>query len=238
MLVMQTYHSKVLPQCPQLCSCDIIHFTAKIYTLLVNCTGKGLTEFPLVPLDTTILDLSNNQLSDSSYLNMDVDSLNYNDIIGLILSNNHFTYLDNKFLKMRLHRFLKVDGNGLKEVPYDISLKIQRYATEISLGNNPWVCVCNSEINNMNLLHRLVDLDSVRCSEQSLPEQIIGYKIRDVDPQVLCPPSDKGAKRELVLRIVCVSLALLIVIVLTKLVYDYWRYKRQGTLPWIVYKMP
>lgn len=35
-----------------------------------------------------------------------------------------------------------------------------------------------------------------------------------------------------------IILALLIVLVLGKLCYDYWTFKRTGKLPWIVAKMP
>ena len=32
------------------------------YTVLVNCSGQGLTTFPSLPGETTVLDLSYNQL--------------------------------------------------------------------------------------------------------------------------------------------------------------------------------
>ena len=42
----------------------------------------------------------------------------------------------------------------------------------------------------------------------------------------------------LLFQIVCVILACLIILILTKLLYDYWHYRRRGKLPWIVYRMP
>jgi len=242
-LVMETYHRQVVPKCPDVCSCDLYYFGTStlaepVYTLFVNCSGKELTEFPAVPLHTTILDLSHNKLTDASFGQLDVERDNYLDISGLTLSNNLITFLDNKLLKMKLHRFLKVDRNRLAEVPYDISLMVQRHYAEIFLGGNPWVCTCNSEINNMNLWDKLADLNEVTCSDHSEPQSIVGDRIDDVDPHVLCPPSDEGARRELVLQLVCCLLGICIVLVLSKLLYDYWQYKNKGKLPWIVLKMP
>jgi len=238
---METFHREVLPKCLKVCTCDIYHFgtsTPPSYTLKVNCSGQELTEFPSVPLYTTILDLSNNQLSDSSFSNLDVEHHHYKNIEGLVLNNNKLSILDNKLLQLKLHRYLKVAGNLLQDLPTDISLMIQRFNTEISLGNNPWLCSCNSEITNINLLSKLEDHGSVSCSPESIPKSIIGYKINDIEPLVLCPPSDEGARRELALQVVCGSLSVCIVVVLCKLVWDYWQYKNYGKLPWIVYKMP
>ena len=44
----------------------------------------------------------------------------------------------------------RADHNLLTEIPYDFSLQLQKYDKNvIHLGDNPWTCVCNSEITNM-----------------------------------------------------------------------------------------
>ena len=60
----------------------------------------------------------------------------------------------------------------------------------------------------------------------------------DIDSSLLCPRSEQREEKEEVLQAVCLVLTILIVITLTKLLYDYWNYTKQGKLPWIVYRMP
>ena len=48
----------------------------------------------------------------------------------------------------------------------------------------------------------------------------------------------RAAEREIILKIVCGILSCLIIITISKLLYDYWNYRQRGKLPWIVYRMP
>ena len=79
-LVMQAYTEEVLPSCPEEkgCTCTIETFATNDknitiivdgeiygkyrYKLKVSCSGKELTEFPKLPKDTRVLDLSNNKV--------------------------------------------------------------------------------------------------------------------------------------------------------------------------------
>ena len=56
----------------------------------------------------------------------------------------------------------------------------------------------------------------------------------DIDSSLLCPRLEQMEEKEEVLQAVCVVLTILIVITLTKLLYDYWNYTKRGKLPWIV----
>ena len=60
----------------------------------------------------------------------------------------------------------------------------------------------------------------------------------EVDSNILCPCSEKADGKELILQAVCGVLAFLIVVTLSKLLYDYLNYTKLGKLPWIVYRMP
>lgn len=55
---------------------------------------------------------------------------------------------------------------------------------------------------------------------------------------MLCPRSEKAEGREAVLRALCGVLTCLIILTISKLLYDYWNYRQRGKLPWIVYRMP
>eukprot|EP00092_Neocalanus_flemingeri_P075585 GFUD01093643.1.p1 GENE.GFUD01093643.1~~GFUD01093643.1.p1 ORF type:complete len:288 (-),score=62.38 GFUD01093643.1:267-1130(-) len=242
--VMQYFSVKVTPQCPDKCSCHFYHFAAGIntsptYTVIVNCSSQNLTSFPSLPQQTTVLDLSHNLLSQDSYNMLDVVSQNYLEITSLILSYNNIKSLGTKLLKMNLHRSFQADHNSLSDIPYDFSLLLQKYDNNlISLGSNPWHCTCNSEITHSSLQEKLQDLMFVICAAGSAPDSIVGRKLMDIDSSVLCPRSEVAEEKERVLQAVCGVLALLIVITLTKLLYDYWNYRKRGKLPWIVYRMP
>jgi len=242
--VMKYYSLKVNPHCPDKCSCHFYHFAAGIkisptYTVIVNCSSQNLTTFPSLPQQTTVLDLSHNQLSQESYDMLDVVSQNYLEITSLILSHNNINYIGTKLLKMKLHRSFKADHNALTEIPYDFSLLLQKYDhNQISLGSNPWHCTCNAEITDSSLLEKVQDLMSVSCGAGSVPDSIVGRKLMDIDSSILCPRSEKAEEKERVLQAVCGVLAFLIVVTLSKLLYDYWNYTKRGKLPWIVYRMP
>jgi len=242
--VMKYYSLKVTPHCPDKCSCHFYHFAAGIkisptYTVIVNCTSQNLTMFPSLPQQTTVLDLSHNNLSQDSYDMLDVINQNYLEITSLILSHNNINYIGTKLLKMKLHRSFKADHNALTEIPYDFSLLLQKYDhNQISLGSNPWHCTCNSEITDSSLLEKVQDLVSVWCGAGSVPDSIVGRKLIDIDSSILCPPSEKAEEKERVLQAVCGVLAFLIIVTLSKLLYDYWNYTKRGKLPWIVYRMP
>ena len=199
--VMKYYSLKVNPHCPDKCSCHFYHFAAGIkisptYTVIVNCSSQNLTTFPSLPQQTTVLDLSHNQLSQDSYDMLDVINQNYLEITSLILSHNNINYIGTKLLKMKLHRSFKADHNSLTEIPYDFSLLLQKYDhNQISLGSNPWHCTCNSEITDsvsdimcssvlyicishlQSLLEKLQDLMAVSCGVGSVPDSIVGRKV-------------------------------------------------------------
>ena len=81
-------------------------------------------------------------------------------------------------------------------------------------------------------MDRLQDVLSVMCGDGSVPESIVGRRLMDIDSSVLYPRSEKADEKERVLQAVCGVLASLIVITLSKLLYDYWNYTKRGKLPW------
>ena len=118
------------------------------FTVLVNCSSQGLTAFPTLPPRTTVLDLSQNLIT--SFHSLNPIQQNYQHISSLILSHNKLTYLDTKLLKLKLDQTMKADHNSITEIPFDLSLLLQKYATnEVFLGHNPWACSCNAEITNL-----------------------------------------------------------------------------------------
>jgi len=242
---MEYYSKSVAPWCPPSCSCTFYHF-ARVqgpappsYTVLVNCSGQGLTSFPRVPPQTIVLDLSRNNLGEDAWDSLDVTEMNYQEISGLSLAHNKLRSIDTKLLSLKLHRAFRAEHNLLSEVPYDFSLLLQKYDKNvITLGHNPWICICNSEITNMNLRLKLSDIEDVLCGSASRPEELAGQKVATLDPELLCPVSLEGQQKELLMQVLCVALALVNVLVVSKLLYDYYQYKHKGKLPRIVHWLP
>lgn len=240
--VMEHYTSHVSPHCHHSCSCHFYHFAAGTnisYTVIVNCTNSSLTSFPSLPSQTTVLDLSHNRLSQDSLELLDVVRQNYLDITSLILSHNNIQSIGTKLLKLKLHRSFKADHNSLTDIPYDFAQLLQKYDTMvISLANNPWRCSCNAQITDTSLQGKLNDRSEIVCAKGSVPDAIVGRKLNEVSSSILCPRSEKSEEREAILKALCGILAFLILVTITKLLYDYWNYRKRGKLPWIVYRMP
>ena len=152
-LAMKVYSVQVDQFCPQNCSCVFYHFTSKpvpTYSLFVNCSRMGLVSFPTLPPQTTILDISYNNLSDKSYDDLNISVQHYSDLSGIILSHNKFNTINPKLNKLKLHRQFEADHNNISRIPYDFSLLLQSFPkTKIKLGHNPWLCSCNAEITNL-----------------------------------------------------------------------------------------
>jgi len=242
--IMKYYTDKVNPFCPPKCRCYFYHFSPRLdtspsYTLLVNCSMQGLTTFPTLPPHTTIVDLSHNNLSDSSFSSLSLTPQHYDQVTGMILSHNQLTSINTKLTKMRLHRVFKADHNQITEIPYDFSLLLQSFAkTKITLGHNQWRCRCNAEILSLSLLAKLVDSEDVTCSEGQNQERLGGQKVLELDPFTLCPPSAEGREKEQLLQVICLVLAVVNMFVFSKLLYDYHKYKNTGKLPGIIYWIP
>ena len=67
--VMAEYSTHVTPHCPPACSCHFYHFVPRhsqppafSFTVSVNCSGSGLSKFPVLPRHTVRLDMSHNNI--------------------------------------------------------------------------------------------------------------------------------------------------------------------------------
>jgi hypothetical protein len=66
----------------------------------------------------------------------------------------------------------------------------------------------------------------------------IVLQVSVLDPFTLCPPSAEGGKKEQLLQIICLVLAVVNMFVFSKLLYDYHKYKNTGKLPRIISWIP
>ena len=139
--VMKYYDQNVLPQCPLHlgCTClikniininhykttentDIIDLNHGIpddispYIVQVLCTGKNLTKLPNLPEYTKEVDLSENQIKDDAFDELDIKKYHYDNVQSLSISGNQLENLSVKLLKMKLNIKLSAKNNQLSSV--------------------------------------------------------------------------------------------------------------------------
>lgn len=239
-------------ECKQtVCDCELIYvvnagkLTQKqlIAFTSVNCSHRGLTEMPnFLPANTTTLRLTGNKIKDltplttnpvyKSVLDLYIDDNLIESIVGLEGSD----WLDR-------FRLLNLRGNKLIDLPTYALENVLLHNSNIGglhLGNNSWTCDCHFTPSFQDLLIRhsnlVKDINDIRCAVTSDNDNS-NKQIRDLTRTEICisPDEDSWLHPLDVLNIV---LASLIFLVLGKLLYDYWSFKKTGKLPWIVAKIP
>ncbi|KZC05469.1 PREDICTED: protein singed wings 2 [Dufourea novaeangliae] len=209
----------------------------------VNCSDRGLTEMPgFLPANTTTLRLTENKIHDLTPLTTNPA---YRGVIDLYLDNNQIETIVQLEGSSWVDRFrlLSLRGNRLTDLPtYALENALQHNGNAVSLylGNNPWRCDCLFTPSFQELLIRYTslvkDVNDIRC----LP--IYGNDnsdkiIRDLTRTEICTSPDEDPLVH-PLDVLNIILALLIFLIIGKLLYDYWSFKKTGKLPWIVAKIP
>lgn len=158
-------------------------------------------------------------------------------------------YLDNNLIKsiafleqgkwLNQFRVFSLRGNLIKKIELHIlekTLEINHQIQKIFLSNNPWKCTCTWTPKFQAVLMKyntlITDSANVTCGEgANLGSPVLSLKVGDV-----CRlPTEYSIYP---LDMVNLLLASLILLVLGKLAYDYYYYKKYGKIPWIVIKMP
>ena len=173
--VVENYSRLVGPLCPSSCDCQFFHFAVPqqsqpdtasqpAYTVIVNCSGQGLSAFPTLPAHTVVLDLSHNNISNAAYSGLDIHGHNYQEVAALFLSYNNLTSVHSKLLSLKPYRGFTVDHNQISLISYDLSQLLQSFQDNvIRLGGNRWRCECEAEITNT------VRYPGVRSGRQESP---------------------------------------------------------------------
>ncbi|EFA09304.2 protein singed wings 2 [Tribolium castaneum] len=238
--------------CPSICSCTLpkVVFTKmgsqRLEPLIeVNCSHRGLTHLPLdLPAKSRIIHLEGNEIEDLKPLK---HHQIYRKVLDLYLDNNKVKTIEelegSYFLKH--FRVFSLSGNKLTEVPtyaLDNALTQNPHmpnALTISLGGNPWRCDCVFTPVFQEMLQKFApqihDLREVKCSYVEGDENSLLPIIELSRSSVCRSPSEYSVQALDLLNGVLASLILLI---LGKLAYDYYYFKKTGRLPWIVTKMP
>lgn len=234
------------------CDCELVYVVGNggkhIYKQLmafasVNCSHRGLTEMPsFLPANTTTLHLSGNKIKDLRPLTTNPV---YKGVIDLYLDGNKIesiVQLEGSSW-MDHFRLFSLRGNKLTDLPtYALENVLQHNGNAVSLylGKNPWTCDCLFTPGFQDLLIRytnlIKDINDVRCSPNNGDDNSDRI-IRDLKRAEICVSPDEDSIIH-PLDVLNIILAFLIFLIIGKLLYDYWSFKKTGQLPWIVTKIP
>lgn len=139
-------------------------------------------------------------------------------------------------------RVFSLRGNQLTKLPVYVlnnALEGNHQAAKLYLSENPWRCECIFTLRFQNLLQKyisiIIDASNVTCKyiegDDNFGNSVLALKRGDV-----CKLPTEYTIRPL--DLLNGVLASLIILIFSKLSYDYYHYRKSGRLPWIVTKMP
>lgn len=244
------FQQDIMSECPRYCDCELFNIVRDFEDVLnpiiaVKCLNQGLLQLPRhLPNLTKILHLENNSISDLSPI---VTNRSYKDLLELYLDHNNIASIAILEGGDWLQRFnvLSLRSNKLVQLPtYALDNALSRNenmpdAVLFYLADNPWRCDCAYTPHFQEMLMKyapqIKDLHEVRCRFAVGDENSL-LPIVSLTRNSICRQANDYAIKPL--DLVNIILASLIVLVLGKLVYDYYFFKKTGRLPWIVSKMP
>ncbi|XP_044583755.1 protein halfway-like [Cotesia glomerata] len=230
-----------ISECPKgenwRCKCTFNHVlkvTPGYPTFNVDCSNNNLTELPKkLPPYTINLVVSHNKIkklddivTNPSYKYLMNFNADYNEISSInILEGSRF--VDNfDFFSLRFNKLKSIPIHVLVPVTYKASNEVNG---NVFLGGNEILCDCYAakylkdwfEVN-------ILDGDEVNCSN-SLDRVI------NLDVMKMCKFDDESS--DYIYCIIAIEVILLVTI-LSKLLFDYWYYKKNRKLPWFSRIMP
>ncbi|BES97732.1 pupariation [Nesidiocoris tenuis] len=222
------------------CNCsfygmDLVQGQSPSYSIQVDCSGRHLTELPKqLPLNTIVLNVSNNNISslqklinDSSYSNIRDFIADNNNIESIkSLEGSHFIYT---------FRILSLKENRLKSIPIYLFSHVfdSRWdAKHVNLAGNRLNCDCSTA--QSVKLWLMTNTAYIRDYSEILCDKGLG-RVIDLDMTQVCIYQKDWT--EYIYYIIAGEILLLILLV-SKVSYDYCVFKTTGYLPWPASKMP
>ncbi|ODM93661.1 Protein halfway [Orchesella cincta] len=236
---------KVRDECRVNCSCDIAYIWEQNHIIhsktVVNCSGRGFWDFPNpehLPKPTDTLDLRRNKITSMSTFVADERYYEELHMMNLYLDDNKISSIDILETSDWFYHFqqFSIQRNDLTEVPVYVLENVFRQnkrLLQIDLSSNKFKCDCftvsSFKVWLLKYTNQIGNIEQVRC--HTTKEQIRYMRMEE-----WCKV-DNGAELLNVLDMVSIVLAILIIVVIAKVYYDYWNFKTKGKLPWIVSKM-
>lgn len=228
-----TFKEQMESQCPASCQCYIFNIKTPLW-VKVDCRGSNLTRLPeFLPPNTQVLNVSNNMIKSLEPVRTNPS---YAHLRQLMASDNQITtmadLIGSPFVK-NSPTTINLQYNKLTVFNLDILRPIlsntdnHPHSTRYLFAKNPWSCDCESvnEIQQFVYEYKvfLRDADYLACGVEESPLFI------KLDYNSLCT-DDSGVDYMVILIVVEV---LLLTLILSKLSYDIWQYRRTGELPWL-----
>lgn len=237
----KTYNEIEKKSCGDNCTCkahrlDLVQFKDPTFAVLVDCSGKQMTEMPTkLPPNTIALNISNNNITE-----LRIDNVIYANIRELYADNNQITSIlsleGTKFIDNFLA--LSLRNNKLKTLPtYMLSNIFDRnsISRSVHLGLNKLHCDCNTaKILKVWLSTKSKNIPDY---EEILCENLDNLKVIKLEHSKICLHQDQQDWTDYIYYIISAEVLLLVCLVL-KVSYDYWVFKTAGYLPWPASKMP
>lgn len=208
-LSMLDFRCTILEDCPFPCNC----YRTPDDKLVMNCSNRRLETFPhSSPWNTTVLDLSGNHLKSLGDLRLPI----WQNLTEIYLDDNNITNFSgwNYFQKLTV---LSLRNNLLRVLP----LKFMNYtinlpAFQITLGDNPWQCDCETADFKVWLtenVRKIKDVNKVYCENKS--DENGTMNVIRVSDDILCPLDNWPYRKQLItVTVIGVLLALLLFVTL------------------------
>lgn len=220
-----------------ICDCHSLKKTA----IGVNCYNRNLTSLPEgLPPYTKVLNLTSNYIKS---LSLPLGSKNWDNVTYVHLDNNLVTSIKAIETNLKLMKnlvALDIRRNKLQEFPIHI-LEQFKHLDQVNLSDNPWLCDCNT-ISFQEWLQKhfrkVRDMEQIKCAmdgndengvksmhtNQRLSSRVI-YRLSRSE---LCPQNNGPINW---LDFVNVALTATIIVILLKVIMDYFYQKRTSKLP-------
>jgi hypothetical protein len=217
------------------CTCSPYRYlyTPDSMTIKVNCSGKNLTSLPDIPPHTIVLNISNNRISNLKRIRTDP---NYEELRELHAENNQIVSMHeieaSNFIKN--FQVLNIRGNRLTEIETYIYNNAFEFDNNklVKLAGNKFVCDCNTAQHvRMWLLKNqkhIEDYDEIQCEN-------FNDKVKDLDQNKVCSYPHVWTDY---INYIIASEVVLLLLLISKVSYDYWIFRTAGYLPWPASKMP
>lgn len=208
----------------------------------VNCSAMNFYDFPRqLPENTSTFYFTNNRISslnmlcirNSTYNNVYDMHLDYNEITDVSVLENCEWFLN--------FRVLSLKGNLLEKIPnyaFKNSFEKSHHAIRLHLSENPWLCSCKLQPRLMKLCQKyelITDQKEMRCLSLKNDADIYGKAVMELKHLDVCKVNKFPLN---IYEIMSIIFSVLIILVLSNLLYDYYMYKNHGKLPWIVLHTP
>lgn len=171
-----------------------------------------------------------------------VKNSTYNEVHDIYLDYNQIksTAVLENCVWFEKFRVLSLKGNQLERIPsyaFRNSFEKSQHATKLYLSDNPWLCSCRLQPRVQTLCMQyeiIVDQKQILCLSEKNDKDIFGRPLMELSLNDVCKEKEFPLDQYEIMSII---FTILIILLFTNFLYDYYHYRNYGKLPWFVIKM-